>query len=100
MTQENEPHTHKCGFTLFQTGTEAANAQYGCGHEWSHSRNELEATNSFEKGHVCPSCGLGPWVWQFCPETVARREELARDPYLAELERARESLFDFLAGAF
>ncbi len=48
-----EEHTHQCG--RIYSGMISG---YGCGHVWSHTRDE---SRSMKDDHMCPQCGRGPW---------------------------------------
>lgn len=81
------PHTHKCGFTLFSNGPEADNAPMGCGFEWEHARTDFQNGAQFAKGHFCPNCGLGPWVWQYGDETAHQAKQTASERMIRDLNQ-------------
>ena len=86
--QNDDMHTHKCGFTLVNSITDPL--PMGCGHEWSHDgviMQLLATEQEFKEGHMCPACGRGPWRWQVNASTQAR---------FAIQEKARQALGEIL----
>lgn len=66
-------HTHKCGYEPQQmfdhnTGQLLPGAdELGCGHEFEHhAPMETVPEAEYNRTHLCPKCGRGPWmpVWQ------------------------------------
>jgi hypothetical protein len=72
--QRDKEHTHCCGFTL-----DPKQNQSGCGHKWTHKMSDFEDQEEYDKGHVCPKCGKGPWSWHVCDATLKEHQRRQRE---------------------
>lgn len=74
-----ELHMHKCGYEplkLFDldTGQLVPNAdKLGCGLEFAHLAPRVAMPEAeYNRNHLCPSCGLGPWLPVWTAQSLVR----------------------------
>ena len=89
-------HLHCCGFD--------PSMRPGCGRVWRHSdtlARRLPTYNAFLDAHKCPSCGRGPWGYQYKPAfapMIVRLDENQADAIARANAFAEQHVWGFAQG--